>query len=221
MRRPGRICGEGVLARDGREQGVEVQRGRAAGVAEVGGPLALGAIGGELDAVAVRVGQVDRLVGAVVGGALDRGLGDREADRGAGEFLAGGVEQRVVVEAGVAPRWAGLRVLDELENNELAVAERGGRALVGVHAQAEGGLVPGDGAVEVGDGQGDGAQRERRGEHWSRGRSHVLGSPWERRFPMAIPRRYMDISVDTLPQPLQVVLLEDASFGSDAPQGRA
>jgi AraC family transcriptional regulator, transcriptional activator of pobA len=30
----------------------------------------------------------------------------------------------------------------------------------------------------------------------------------------------MDISLDTLPQPLQVVVLEDASFGSDAPQGR-
>ena len=29
----------------------------------------------------------------------------------------------------------------------------------------------------------------------------------------------MDISVDTLAQPLQVVLLDDASFGSDAPQG--
>jgi AraC family transcriptional activator of pobA len=29
----------------------------------------------------------------------------------------------------------------------------------------------------------------------------------------------MDISVDTLPQPLQVVLLEGASFGTDAPQG--
>jgi AraC family transcriptional activator of pobA len=29
----------------------------------------------------------------------------------------------------------------------------------------------------------------------------------------------MDISLDTLPQPLQVVLLEDASFGADAPQG--
>ncbi|WP_028067488.1 helix-turn-helix transcriptional regulator [Solirubrobacter soli] len=29
----------------------------------------------------------------------------------------------------------------------------------------------------------------------------------------------MDISVDTLTQPLQVALLEDASFGSDAPQG--
>jgi catechol 2,3-dioxygenase len=29
----------------------------------------------------------------------------------------------------------------------------------------------------------------------------------------------MDISLDTLTQPLQVVLLEDASFGSDAPQG--
>ena len=36
---------------------------------------------------------------------------------------------------------------------------------------------------------------------------------------MAFPRRYMDISVDTLPQPLQVVLLEDASFGSDAAAG--
>jgi AraC family transcriptional activator of pobA len=30
----------------------------------------------------------------------------------------------------------------------------------------------------------------------------------------------MDISLDTLAHPLQVVLLEDASFGSDAPQGR-
>jgi len=29
----------------------------------------------------------------------------------------------------------------------------------------------------------------------------------------------MDIAVDQLPQELQVVLLDDASFGSDAPQG--
>src|SRR3954447_17249845 len=47
----------------------------------------------------------------------------------------------------------------------------------------------------------------------------LLGSPPEHGFPMAIPGRSMDISLDTLAQPLQVVLLEDASFGSDAPQG--
>src|SRR3954468_7190031 len=48
----------------------------------------------------------------------------------------------------------------------------------------------------------------------------LLGSPPTGEFPMAIPGRHMDISLDTLAQPLQVVLLEDASFGSDAPQGR-
>ena len=36
---------------------------------------------------------------------------------------------------------------------------------------------------------------------------------------MAITGRHMDISLDTLPQALQVVLLDDASFGSHAPQG--
>jgi AraC family transcriptional activator of pobA len=36
---------------------------------------------------------------------------------------------------------------------------------------------------------------------------------------MANPRQHMDITVDRLPQALQVVLLDDASFGSDAPQG--
>src|SRR3954469_24350091 len=36
---------------------------------------------------------------------------------------------------------------------------------------------------------------------------------------MAKPREHMDIAVDRLPQELQVVLLDDASFGSDAPQG--
>src|SRR3954469_24591585 len=48
----------------------------------------------------------------------------------------------------------------------------------------------------------------------------LLGSPAPVPFPMAIPHGHMDISFDTLAQPLQVVLLEDASFGSDAPQGR-
>jgi hypothetical protein len=77
-----------LLARDRRQQRGEVQRRRAAGVAEVGRPLLARAVGGELDPDAVRVGEVDRLVRAVVGGAVDLGRGDRQADRGAGELLA-------------------------------------------------------------------------------------------------------------------------------------
>src|SRR5690242_10485136 len=47
-----------------------------------------------------------------------------------------------------------------------------------------------------------------------------LGSRPDGPFPMARAQQHMDISLDTLAQPLQVVLLEDASFGSEAPQGR-
>ena len=123
--------------------------GGAAGVAEVDRPVLAGAVGGELDAVAVGVREVDRLVGAVVGGAVDRRLGDAQAHGGAGELLAARVQQRVVVEAGVAARGAGERVLVEDHGGGRAVAELGGGRLVGVDAQAEGALVPGDRAVEV------------------------------------------------------------------------
>ena len=121
-------------------------------------------VGGELDAVAVGVGQVDRLVGAVVRGALDRRARRRQADGGAGELLAAGVQQRVVVEAGVAARRAGLRVLVQHDDGLGAVAELGRRGVVAVHAQAERPLVPGDGAVDVGDGQLDGAEAQRGGQ---------------------------------------------------------
>ena len=74
----------------------------------------------------------------------------------------------------------------------------------------------------------DGAQRERRGEHWSRGRWfmsfriarrsaafpwHSLADAWTslRSEPWTLP--------STAAGSLQVVLLEDASFGSEAPQG--
>ena len=62
------------LPRDG-QQAAQVQRLGAAGIgagARQVRPLLARAVGGELEAVAVRVGQVDRLVRAVVGGALDR-----------------------------------------------------------------------------------------------------------------------------------------------------
>ena len=61
----------------------------AAGARSSGvGPLLARAVGGELDAVAVGVGQVDRLVRAVVGGALDRRARGGQPQRGAGQLLA-------------------------------------------------------------------------------------------------------------------------------------
>ena len=56
----------GLLTGDRAQQRLEVECGGAAAVAEVGRPGGLVAVGGQLDAVAVRVGQVDRLVRAVI-----------------------------------------------------------------------------------------------------------------------------------------------------------
>src|SRR4051794_40405836 len=78
----------GLLALDEAQQPLGVQRLGAVEVAEVG-PLLAGAVGGELDPVAVGVGEVDRLVGAVVRRALDRRSALGETQRGAGELLAG------------------------------------------------------------------------------------------------------------------------------------
>ena len=63
--------GGGRLAADAREQRVEVQRRRAVVVAEARRPLVARAVGRELDAVAIRICEVDRLVRTVVGRALD------------------------------------------------------------------------------------------------------------------------------------------------------
>ena len=83
---------------------------------------------------------------------------------GAGELVARGVQQREVVEAGVAAGAAGAGVLDEHEQVLAAGAERGATVLAAVHPQADRALVEVDGAVEVGDGQLDGADPQRGGE---------------------------------------------------------
>ncbi len=62
-----------LLAGDDSQQPGQVERPRApADLAQVG-PLLTGPVGRELDLVAVRIGQVDRLGHAVVGGPVDRG----------------------------------------------------------------------------------------------------------------------------------------------------
>src|SRR3712207_7425757 len=92
----------------------------AAGVVQRLGPPLTWAVGGQLDAVGVGVGQVDGLVGAVVRGALDGGLRRREPERRARQLLAGGEQQRVVVEARVAPGAPRLGLLVEDEQVILA-----------------------------------------------------------------------------------------------------
>ena len=128
------------------------------GLREVGPHLAR-AVGGELDLVAVGVGQVDRLGDAVVGRADDRRARLGEPGGGAGQLQPRRVQQRDVVEAGVAARRARRRLADEHEQVVAAAGpERGGVAVAIVHAQADRALVERDRAIEVGDGQMGGAE---------------------------------------------------------------
>jgi hypothetical protein len=73
-----REAGPGLAARSlaghGGEQVVQVEGLRAAGVPQRFGPRPARTVGGQLDAVAVGIGEVDSLVLAVVGGALYQGL---------------------------------------------------------------------------------------------------------------------------------------------------
>src|SRR6185503_20240104 len=91
-----------LLAGDRAQEALEVERSGAAVVAQAGRPPLAVAIPGQLYAVTVDVGQVDRLVRAVVRRALDPGTGLRQPDCDAGQLLARREQQRVVVEAGVA-----------------------------------------------------------------------------------------------------------------------
>jgi hypothetical protein len=158
--------GDDRLAGDEVEQPVQVERLGAAvpaGVGEVGPDLAR-PVGGELDLVAVRVGEVDRLGDAVVGGAVDARARLGQAGRGARELEPRRVQERDVVEAGVAARGPRGRVGDEHE--QVGVPARGqgrGAGVAGAHAQAERALVEVEGAVEVGDGEMGRAQVQRGG----------------------------------------------------------
>ena len=92
-------------------------------------------------------------------------IGVRVAARrasGAGQLLAARVEQGEVVEPGVAAGAARVGVLVQDEQVLAAGAHRGDVDVAAVHAQAERVLVEGDGAVEVGDGEVDGAEPQRR-----------------------------------------------------------
>jgi hypothetical protein len=104
----GRIAREQTsvaLLADRGEQVVEVEWRRPAAVSvrarDVGPPLAW-EVRGELDPVAVRIREVDRLVGPVIGGALDGRPRRRDPKGCAGRLLARGEQEREVVQARVS-----------------------------------------------------------------------------------------------------------------------
>ncbi len=81
-----------------------------------------------------------------------------------------------MVQAGVAARAPGLSIPVEHQNGLGTVAELRAGAVVGVHAQRERFLVPGDRAGDVGDRQFHGTEAQRRGQHGrvkSLSRSHA------------------------------------------------
>ena len=86
------------------------------------------------------------------------GAGARQAHERAGQLLAARVQQREVVEPGVAPGL--LRERRPVEHQQVlaARAERGDVALARVLAQPDRVLVEADGAVEVGDREVDRAE---------------------------------------------------------------
>src|SRR6185437_7436314 len=97
------------------EQGVQIEWSRAAAHDGEIGPLLLRPVGGELDAVPIRIRKVDGLRDPVVGSALDRSSRVGEACGGARELAARRMEEGEVVEACVPAGGPGIRVFDEDE----------------------------------------------------------------------------------------------------------
>jgi len=162
------------LALDRGEQPGEVERLRTGAVGLLGrGPLRPRPVRGELEAVAVGVGEVDRLVGQVVRRARDRDAPGGEPQRRARELLARGMQERDVEEPGVAARAARAGALVQDEDGLLAAGpQRDVRVAALAGLQAEDVLIEGDGAVEVGDDEAGGAEPQAGGQQ----RRH--GSPW-------------------------------------------
>jgi len=110
----------------------------------------------EFDAIAIGIVEVQRLADAVVAGARQGDAGLDEAGEGVGEVAAGGVEDRRVVEPGVARRRRGAAEAVPGVEAEVVVVAAGGEerrlaAVALLQLEAEHAGIEGDGAVEVGD----------------------------------------------------------------------
>ena len=113
--------GVGQLA----HQAADVERQRRHPLGDLAFPDLARAVPVDLDAVPVGVAEVDRLADEVVGQAGQRHAVATGVRQPAREVGALGQQQREVVEAGVAVRGPGARLLDEHEQLPAARAERG------------------------------------------------------------------------------------------------
>ena len=104
------------LVRNEAEEAADVERIRAAAGEDRIGPLLPRPVGRKLDPVPVRVGQVDRLVRAVVGRSIDRRPRQREPLGGSRELEARGMEEAEVVE----PRVPSGRTASSLFTKEIS-----------------------------------------------------------------------------------------------------
>ena len=157
----------GSVALDHRHQAVHVERHRPAQrgrVAEVA-PVLARAVGGQLDAVAVGVGQVDRLGDLVVGRAADRRARWRSAaaPRGPARAATGAAARSGRARrGGPAGRAPGSSV--STSRSSPARAERRLGPVAARQLQADRGLVERDRAVEVGHREVDRAEPQVVGE---------------------------------------------------------
>ena len=140
----------------------------------------------------------------------------RQPHERAGQLLAARVQQREVVEPGVAAGGRRERRLVQDEQVLAARAHGGGVALARVQLQPDRVLVEADGAVEVRDGEVDGAEAQRRGERPDHGRSASLDRRGERvdvlraRVVRAHPAHLAGVLVPRVEAPVGLQALGDA-----------
>jgi len=119
-------------------------------------PLRRVAVPVELNPVAIRVVEIERLAHPVIGGAAERHPVADEAAKSVGQLLAPGVEDRDVVEPGRAGGGpVAAAALPGVEPDVMVVApggEKGSLTSVALRdLEAEDAVVEGDRAVEIGD----------------------------------------------------------------------
>src|SRR5215213_7307796 len=112
------------------------------------------AVPGQLDAVAVRIVQVDRLVGAVVGRAIDPPPVVEQALEGSGQVPPLGVVDGEVIEPGRPRRWRGSTLaLPGIEPDVVVIPTgREKRSLVteaGDELETETASIEVDGTIEI------------------------------------------------------------------------
>jgi hypothetical protein len=111
------------------------------------------AVAVELDPVSFRIGKVERLADAVIGGAVKKGARLGQASQGEGERFARRKQHGEVEQPGRSVRAPRLLALDQHEEVAGAGAEPNDPAVVGMDAETEALRVERQRAGEVRDGQ--------------------------------------------------------------------